>query len=89
MTASQSQVLSPVCPCCLAEASGSSPGVGFGQQDTCLEKQEDLCWRGWRQSLVQVTLADRRELGGFGGQEAVPQPGSVQQLGSVNNSGYF
>lgn len=31
----QSQVLSPVCPCCLAEASGSSPGVGFGQQDTC------------------------------------------------------
>lgn len=25
----------------------------------------------------------------LGGEEAVPQPGSVQQLGSVSNSGYF
>lgn len=32
-----------------------------------LEKQEDLCWRGWRWSLLQVTLADRKELAGFRG----------------------
>lgn len=31
-----------------------------------LEKQEDLYWRGWRWSLVLVTLAGRRELGVFG-----------------------
>lgn len=54
-----------------------------------LRKQEDLCWRGWRRSLVQVTLADRRELGVFGGKEAVPQPVPIQQLGSVSCSVYF
>lgn len=48
-----------------------------------LEKQEDLCWRGWRWSLVPVTLAGRGSWVFLGGKR------QCLSLGPVNISSVY